>query len=127
MQVFKAILVVFLGGGFGSVCRFLLSKWLNPISNTFFLGTFSANILGCLIIGFISGLALRSQYLDQYLGLLVITGFCGGFTTFSTFSLENLNLIRSGELNHFLVYTVISLLTGIAAVLSGLWLGKSIF
>lgn len=126
MQIAKALLVVFLGGGVGSVLRYLFSKWLNPLSESFFIGTFLVNILGCLLIGVISGWVLRSQYMDQYLSLLLITGFCGGFTTFSTFSLENLNLIRSGDLNQFLLYSLLSLTTGIAAVLGGIWLGKGI-
>ena len=126
MQLYKAILVIFLGGGTGSVLRYLISKWLNPISGSFFLGTFAVNILGCLIIGLISGWVLRTQYIDQTLSLLLITGFCGGFTTFSTFSLENLNLIRGGDLNQFVIYSMISLITGIAAVMAGIWLGKSL-
>lgn len=124
MHIFKALLLVFLGGGVGSTLRYLISKWLNPLVSHFYLGTFTANILGCLVIGLISGWVVRTNYLDQTLALLLITGFCGGFTTFSTFSLENLDLIRSGQLNYFVVYSLVSLLTGIAAVLAGMWLSR---
>lgn len=120
------MLLIFLGGGTGSVLRFLISKYLNPVSSHFYVGTFTVNILGCLMIGLISGWILRSNYMDQTLALLLITGFCGGFTTFSTFSLENLELIRNGELNNFLIYSLVSLLTGIAAVMAGFWINKVI-
>lgn len=125
MTLIKSLLFVFLGGGFGSVLRFGLSKWLNPLFPSFYLGTFTVNILGSLLIGLLSGYVLRMNYLDHWLGLLLITGFCGGFTTFSTFSLENYNLIRSGDLNGFMLYTALSLVTGIGAVIIGIWLSKS--
>lgn len=120
------MLFIFIGGGTGSVLRFLISKYLNPISSSFYLGTFTVNILGCFLIGLISGWVLRSNYIDQTLAWLLITGFCGGFTTFSTFSLENLELIKSGQLNSFLIYSLLSLLTGIAAVMAGFWINKVI-
>ncbi|WP_224490847.1 fluoride efflux transporter CrcB [Robertkochia flava] len=126
MQTLKALILVFIGGGAGSALRYLLSKWLNPLIAHFYIGTFSVNIIGCLVIGLISGWVVRTNYLDQTIGLLLITGFCGGFTTFSTFSLENLEILKSGELNSFFLYSLMSLITGIAAVMGGIWLSRVI-
>ena len=81
---------LFIGGGFGTLLRYGLSKIGNPWSDHFFWGTFSVNIIGCLLLGLIIGLsyknpALASAPLYSFLAI----GFCGGFTTFSTFAFEN--------------------------------------
>ena len=80
----KQVLVVFLGGGFGSVLRYIIGKYLNSVENGIPYGTFAANILGSLLIGVILGLAAKNSALSQNQTLLLATGFCGGFTTFST-------------------------------------------
>jgi CrcB protein len=85
----KNLLLVFIGGGFGSVLRFVLGKWLNNSENGIPYGTFVANVLGSLLIGFILGYAAKNDALSQNSTLLLATGFCGGFTTFSTFAYEN--------------------------------------
>ena len=82
----KQLLLVFIGGGFGSVLRFVIGKWLNNTENGIPYGTFAANILGSLLIGIILGLAAKNETLSQGQTLLLATGFCGGFTTFSTFA-----------------------------------------
>ena len=81
----KAILLVFLGGGFGSSLRYLLGKYLNSDITGIPYGTFAANLLGSLLIGVILGLSAKENVLTQNQTLLLATGFCGGFTTFSTF------------------------------------------
>jgi len=120
----KQLLLVFFGGGIGSVLRFLISKALNKQFQHFFLGTFLVNIIGCLLIGIILGLSLKNNYLTQNQTLLLATGFCGGFTTFSTFAFEKHNLLKAGELLHFSIYLGLSIIVGIAAVAFGLWLTK---
>lgn len=120
----KQFLLVFLGGGIGSGLRYLLSKTLNPYTSNFFIGTFGVNILGCLIIGIILGLSAKSTALSNNTILFITIGFCGGFTTFSSFALENYGMLREGQITSFLLYTISSIVVGILAVALGLWLSK---
>ncbi|TDQ29179.1 fluoride efflux transporter CrcB [Zeaxanthinibacter enoshimensis] len=122
----KPILLVFLGGGIGSVLRYLISKSLNPYFTNFYLGTFLVNVLGCLVIGAVLGYALKSDYLNPHLTLLLVAGFCGGFTTFSSFGFEQYELLRSGAFLHFSLYIIASLATGLAAVAAGFWIVRQI-
>ncbi len=112
------------GGGLGSLLRYIISKTFNTYFQHFYLGTFLVNIIGCLIIGLVLGISYKSNLLSQNQTLLLTTGFCGGFTTFSTFALENQNLLKSGEILHFSFYTIASIAVGIFAVILGLWLSK---
>ena len=120
----KQFLLVFLGGGFGSALRFLISKYLNPLFTNFYLGTFTVNVLGCLIMGFVLGYALKENTLSQNYVLLLATGFCGGFTTFSAFALEQNELLKTGQYINFTIYIASSLILGVLAVVLGLWLSK---
>jgi len=121
----KNVLLVFLGGGLGSSLRYLISKYLNQLENSIALGTFTVNILGSLLIGIIMGFALKNDTPSSTLTLLVATGFCGGFTTFSAFALENYQLLKTGDITNFIVYSLGSVALGIIAVFIGIWLVKS--
>ena len=115
----KSFLLVFLGGGLGSGLRYLVTITMNQYSKVLPFGTFTVNMLGCLLIGLILGYAQRENTLTSNQTLLLATGFCGGFTTFSAFANENLELIKNGELFNFSVYTIGSVLIGILAVYIG--------
>ena len=118
----KGFLLVFLGGGLGSGLRYLVTIALNQYSKVLPFGTFTVNILGCLLIGLILGYAQKENTLTSNQTLLLATGFCGGFTTFSAFAKENLEIIKNGELFNFSVYTIGSVLIGILAVFIGFYL-----
>ena len=120
----KQVFLVFLGGGVGSALRFLMSKALNPFLKNFFLGTFSVNIIGCLLIGLVMGLFTKEKLLTENQMLLLVTGFCGGFTTFSAFAFEKHSLLKSGEILHFSIYVTSSVVIGILAVSLGIWLSR---
>jgi len=120
----KQFILVFLGGGLGSALRFLISKSFNGYLQHFYLGTFLVNILGCLIIGLVLGLSAKNNFFSENQTLLLATGFCGGFTTFSAFAFEKHSLLNTGEYLYFSIYTISSILIGILAVVLGLWLSK---
>lgn len=120
----KQLILVFIGGGFGSVLRFLLGKYLNSPQSGIPYGTFAANILGSFFIGLILGWAIKSETLSSNQTLLLATGFCGGFTTFSTFAYENHVFLKTGDFTTFAVYTISSFVLGFIAVFFGMYLVK---
>ena len=121
----KQLLLVFVGGGFGSVLRFIIGKWLNNSENGIPYGTFAANIIGSLLIGILLGLAAKNETLSQSQTLLLATGFCGGFTTFSTFAYENHVFLKAGDFTSFAIYTLTSFVIGFLAVFLGLYMVKA--
>ena len=118
----KQLLLVFIGGGFGSVFRYLLGKYLNSTESGIPFGTFVANIFGSLLIGVILGLAAKNETLSQSQTLLLATGFCGGFTTFSTFAYENHVFLKNGDFTLFAFYTIVSFVVAFLAVFAGMYL-----
>lgn len=116
----KNIFLVLLGGGIGSVARYLLSYFLTKNYTTQFpWATFIANGLGCLLIGLLFGYIQKNNLQNEAFKLLLITGFCGGFTTFSTFSLENIQLIQNQNYNFAILYTTTSLAVGFLGIIIG--------
>ncbi len=120
----KHFVLVFIGGGTGSVLRYCISKYMNNATLAIPYGTWVANCLGCLLIGVLLGLATKNNVLSQSMVLLLATGFCGGFTTFSTFAYENYILLKSGDLIHFMIYTIGSLAIGVLFVFLGIFMIK---
>jgi fluoride exporter len=114
------ILLVGLGGSIGSILRYLTQRWVNEsYQHNFPLATFLVNVFGCLLIGILYALGEKGNILSPQTRLLLVTGFCGGFTTFSTFAFENMNLLRVGDNFYFSLYAVGSVVLGIAAVYIG--------
>lgn len=118
--------LVFLGGGFGSLARYGMSLWVGSLwDGSYPLGTFLINLLGCFLIGFLGGLSERVT-VDPQVRLLLQTGFLGGFTTFSSFGLETVQLFRRGEGAVASSYLLGSNLLGIVCVFGGFFLAKAL-
>lgn len=122
----KQVLIVFIGGGFGSVARYLLGKWLNNLETTIPYGTLLSNVLGSLLMGIILGYLAKSSNFSETHTLLLATGFCGGFTTFAAFAFENHLFLKSGDYLSFLSYTLGSLILSFLAIFLGLHFSKLI-
>ena len=122
----KNFLLVFIGGGFGSGLRYLIGKYLNSNLGTFPIGTFTVNVIGSLLIGLILGYAAKENSLSQNQVLLLATGFCGGFTTFSAFAQENFQMLKTGDIMQFSIYTISSIVVGLIAVFIGIYIAKNL-
>ncbi len=110
--------MVFIGGGLGSLCRFSLSRWIQQTDYPFFWGTVLANMLSCFILGLLVGWSMRQPMSDPW-KLLLMTGFCGGFSTFSTFTLETYQLLQSGEMLTAFGNVLVSVLIGLFCLYLG--------
>jgi CrcB protein len=125
LDMIKTLLLIGTGGFLGSISRFLASRFMqNNFPSAFPFGTFFVNVTGCLLIGVIYGFSERSSLLTSGWKMFLTVGFCGGFTTFSTFANENLALLRDGDFFHFLIYTGLSVFLGITATFFGVLLTK---
>lgn len=116
----KTTLAAGLGGFAGTCLRFISERIGTALCvSSFPLGTFMANMIGCLLIGALYGYLSQTGKLNKTLNALWITGFCGGFTTFSAFSAEMLSMIENGQYTQFLCYMSASLVLGISLVAIG--------
>lgn len=119
----KNILLVAIGGGVGSAMRYLTSVLVAMYFKSIFpLATFIANVLGCFAIGILIGYFLKNNLSESDFKWLLITGFCGGYTTFSAFALENVNLLQTQNYGIAMLYIAASVLAGLFAV----WLGLTV-
>lgn len=126
--MFRSILIVGAGGFIGSVGRYLSQLFVEKLFHTTFpLGTFVVNILGSLVIGIVYAMAERGNLLNAEWRMFLAVGFCGGFTTFSSFAYNNLTLLKEQSTGLFLFNVFGSLLIGILAVYGGIILVRSIF
>jgi CrcB protein len=123
----RNILLVGLGGLIGSICRYLIAVlFAGQIASSFPFATFTVNIAGCFIIGVLFALSDRGNFLSPEWRILLTTGFCGGFTTFSTFSYESIKLMQDGEILYLALNIILSVVVGFAATYLGILLVKSI-
>ena len=116
----KTAFIVFAGSGAGGVLRYFVQKFFVDAGFINFpAGTFIVNFTGCFLIGLFNAIADKNNMMSPELRLALTTGFCGGFTTFSTFANENLSLLHNGNYFYFSIYIILSVALGIAAVIAG--------
>lgn len=116
----KNILLIGLGGSIGSIARYLVSKLSHHIEwFSIPIGTLAVNVIGSFLIGFLIGISEKSPILTVELRMFLMVGLCGGFTTFSSFTGENLMLMRNGQFFPLFLYTGLSILLGFFAVYLG--------
>ncbi|MDX9728654.1 MAG: fluoride efflux transporter CrcB [Bacteroidales bacterium] len=116
----KNLLIIGSGGFIGSIARYLVSQLnLSVNFHSIPVGTLAVNIIGCFVIGFLTGVADKSMILTAEWRLFLMVGICGGFTTFSAFANENLMLLHNGQVAAVLLYTAMSIFLGFLAVYLG--------
>ncbi len=124
INLYNSLLVI-IGSAIGGGCRFWISTWMQKqLTTSFPIGTFTVNMLGCLAIGLVVGMAEKSSINQTNLMLLLASGFCGGFTTFSAFALENIQLLKNGLNVQSATYIIVSVAVGVALVKTGMTLIK---
>lgn len=120
----REALIVFAGGGLGAVVRYLINRYAGTVQVQFPWATLTANVLSCFILGLAIGwLAFRSGH-SQLLRLLFVTGFCGGLSTYSTFTLESMELYKNGMIWLFFLNIVVNFILCVGAVSAGLYLAR---
>lgn len=126
--MFKTILIVGTGGFMGSVARYLTQVYVEKLFHTTFpLGTFIANILGSFIIGIVFAFAEKGNLMSPEWRIFLTVGFCGGFTTFSSFAYNNFSFLKDQTFWPFFLNIGLSVIVGILAVYLGVLLVRSIF
>ena len=120
--MWKDLILVGAGGAFGSMLRFITSRIVSLFveGEWLFFGTLVANIIGCLLIGIFSGWIFTHHPESQSFRLLMIVGFCRGYTTFSAFAFENMRLIEMNQWGLFVLYTTSSIILGLLSVWGGI-------
>jgi fluoride exporter len=116
----KPILIIGIGGAFGSICRYLAQVYIGKYTSlTFPTGTLVVNLTGCFLIGILFGLGSKYAWMTMEWRLFLITGICGGYTTFSSYSLDSITLLRHGNYTYFFVYVLGSVVFGLLATVAG--------
>src|SRR5687767_14847234 len=124
MNIYK-LFIIGLGGFIGSISRYLTARLVDEKLNSVFpYGTLAVNVIGSFLLGLIYMLALRKAGLTENGRLFLGVGFCGGFTTFSAFALENFNLLQQKLLGTSVLYVVISVVAGLLALAAGIWISR---
>ena len=122
----KELIIVFAGGGAGSVVRYALGMGVNRLlASPFPYGTLVVNIIACLVLGAVVAMADDRQLLNAPTRLLLAVGFCGGFSTFSTYSLETLQLLQRGQYASAMLYVIGSVMLCLGATFAGMWFFRS--
>ncbi|MBZ0169152.1 protein crcB [Candidatus Methylomirabilis lanthanidiphila] len=118
----EKVLLIGIGGFLGSVARYLISGYIQDRTGEIFpFGTLAVNVIGCFVIGGLSELAEARAFLSPETRALVVVGVLGGFTTFSTFGNETVNLLRDGEW----AFAVMNLLTHAVLAIGAVWVGRA--
>ena len=116
----RQILFIAAGSAIGGVARFLISRWMDVlVVSSFPFGTLLVNFAGCFLIGSLYAVALKYSEVSPTLILFLTTGFCGGFTTFSAFSYESLQLVKSGQFISAITYVLLSVIGGVLLTFLG--------
>jgi fluoride exporter len=117
----KPLILIGAGGAIGSMCRYLMTLLVGRyITVVFPMGTFLVNLTGCFLIGLLFGFGTRYGWLSMEWRLFLVTGICGGYTTFSSFSYESITLFREQHYTSFFLYALGSLVLGLLATVGGL-------
>jgi crcB protein len=121
----KVLIIIGTGSFLGGIARFLTSRFIqNTIVSAFPFGTFIVNVVGCFLIGLFYGISDRGNLMGVEWRMFLTVGFCGGFTTFSTFANENVALLKDGNIFYFALYTGSSVFCGILATYLGVLITK---
>jgi len=116
----KTLLFIGSGSFLGGIARYLTGRAVqNSFASAFPYGTMVVNVLGCLLIGLVFGISEKTNLINDEWRIFLTVGFCGGFTTFSTFANENMTLLRDGNFFYFSIYTTLSVFLGLVAVFFG--------
>lgn len=118
----KELLIVFAGGGTGSICRYLIGKLFPAGTSIFPMATLTVNFLSCVVFGLVMMLGVEKINLSYPLKLLLITGFCGGFSTYSSFTAETMELFKQSHTGLALANIVANFALSVAGLYLGAWL-----
>lgn len=115
------LLLIGLGGALGTILRYLMQLFIRKHWVTVFpSGTFLVNVIGCLFIGILYGISTKYSNISEAWRLFLIVGICGGYTTFSSYSYESVELLRNGNYTYFFAYAVLSVVIGLSATILGM-------
>ena len=120
----KQLIIVFVGCGLGSLARYVVTKIFAGRLANFPYSTLTSNVLSCLIMGLFLGYFLQKSTMNDNLKLFVITGFCGGFSTYSTYTLETINLYKDNQVGLAILNILINFILCVAGILGGMYLSK---